>query len=106
MAKQVTPMAVKFKAAVVAAGEGEKVNVAAVCRSAGISRKTFYKWVRRYREDGIGGLDDRSRRPHRTPHETRADVKHEVERLRKELESTCGDHGATTIQWHLGRNPA
>lgn len=30
----------------------------------GISRKTGYKWVERYREDGFDGLAERSRKPH------------------------------------------
>ena len=35
-----------------------------------ISRKTGYKWVSRYEELGASGLDDRSRRPHASPHQT------------------------------------
>jgi len=34
----------------------------------GVSRATAYKWVRRYREEGPGGLEDRSSRPKRCPH--------------------------------------
>ena len=37
--------------------------MAKVCRQYGISRQNGYKWVRRYREDGIDGLLDQSRRP-------------------------------------------
>ncbi|MCM8760248.1 MAG: integrase core domain-containing protein, partial [Candidatus Omnitrophica bacterium] len=40
-------------------------NVSKVCRYYGISGKTFYKWKRRYELFGIGGLEDRSRAPHR-----------------------------------------
>src|SRR6266446_10387666 len=36
----------------------------------GISRKTGYKWLERYRTDGACGLLDHSRRPHHTPHAT------------------------------------
>ena len=32
-----------------------------ICEKYHISRKTGYKWVKRYRELGEGGLDDRSR---------------------------------------------
>jgi len=38
-------------------------NISALCREYGISRKTGYKWLSRYREDGLVGLRDRSRRP-------------------------------------------
>ncbi len=34
----------------------------------GISRPTVCKWWRRYREEGVDGLQDRSSRPKRTPH--------------------------------------
>ena len=33
----------------------------------GVSRATAYKWLRRYREEGREGLDDRSPRPLRRP---------------------------------------
>jgi len=33
----------------------------------GISRSTAYKWVRRFRQEGIAGLEDRSSRPQRCP---------------------------------------
>jgi len=36
-------------------------SVARTCRYYGISRPTFYKWLRRYEELGIEGLRDRSR---------------------------------------------
>jgi transposase len=43
--------------------EGE--SMAAVCREFGISRKTGYKIFDRYREYGVEGLCDRSRRPYK-----------------------------------------
>jgi transposase InsO family protein len=33
----------------------------------GVSRATAYKWLRRYRTEGVAGLDDRSARPLRMP---------------------------------------
>jgi len=41
---------------------------AAICRRYGISRKTGYKWLERSRQEGLAGLADRSRAPHRQPH--------------------------------------
>ncbi|MGO9138482.1 MAG: IS481 family transposase [Syntrophales bacterium] len=38
-----------------------------VCRRCGVSRPTLRKWVRRYRESGIEGLKDRSKRPNKIP---------------------------------------
>jgi len=36
----------------------------------GISVRTVYKWLRRYREEGVAGLEDRRSRPHRVRHGT------------------------------------
>jgi putative transposase len=33
-----------------------------------VSRKTAYKWLERYRAEGVVGIADRSRRPHHSPH--------------------------------------
>ena len=38
-------------------------SVAELCRRHGISRKTGYKWIRRYEEAGPAGLAERSCRP-------------------------------------------
>lgn len=43
--------------------EGE--NMSALCREFGISRPTGYKFFRRYKDLGLDGLEDRSRRPYR-----------------------------------------
>jgi transposase InsO family protein len=34
----------------------------------GVSRATAYKWLRRYRQEGLAGLEDRPSRPKRCPH--------------------------------------
>lgn len=39
-------------------------SMAALCRQFGISRKTGYKLVQRYIQEGVCGLSDRSRAPH------------------------------------------
>ena len=57
-------------------------NMSALCRRYGISRKTGYKWVRRFDSGGIGALSDLSRRPIRHPLETTAAMAMEVIRLR------------------------
>ena len=69
-----------------------------------MSRKTFYKWVARYRAEGLAGLEERSRRPHSLAEPDGGRRSRSViVRLRKELADGGLDHGATTIQWHLGR---
>ena len=37
-------------------------------RAMGVSRQTAYKWLRRFRDEGPAGLDDRSSAPKRCPH--------------------------------------
>src|SRR5215813_3621634 len=41
---------------------GEPVSI--ICKKYGTSRKSYYKWKKRYKEKGIEGLLDNSRRPH------------------------------------------
>jgi len=41
--------------------------VAELCREYGVSRKTAYKWLRRFQEGGIDGLVDEARRPDHSP---------------------------------------
>ncbi len=50
----------------------ETHNAPEVCSRFGISRKTFYKWLKRYKNSGgdAGSLADQSRRPHRFPRAT------------------------------------
>jgi transposase InsO family protein len=57
---------------------------------AGVSRATVYKWLHRYRDEGIAGLQDRSSRPHTNP---RALPDHRVRRiLRARLRLKRGPH--------------
>ena len=50
----------------------------------GLSRQSAAKWVRRYREQGVAGLKDRSSRPHRSPRGTSGERIIEIERLRRQ----------------------
>jgi transposase InsO family protein len=45
-----------------------------LCDQFEISRKTGYKWVKRYQEFGAGGLADKSRKPHHCPHRTDEEI--------------------------------
>lgn len=53
-------------------------NIAALCRAFGVSRKTAYKWLERYRVEGKSGLQDQSRRPHTSPANASAALEAEV----------------------------
>ena len=54
-----------------------------LCSYYRISRKTGYKWLDRYRQGGIGTLDNRSRKPHSHPHETSHQVKESILAIKK-----------------------
>mgnify|MGYP001172697119 CR=1 FL=1 len=45
-----------------------------LCRDFGVSRKTGYKWVRRYEAEGVAALDDSSRAPHTHPNAVPSNV--------------------------------
>lgn len=102
MASKVISM--RVISAVIAKADGADVNVAKVCAEAGVSRQFFYNQLARYRAGGVEGLEPRSRRPHTSPHETSVGVQERIVELRKELDDAGLDHGASTIQWHLGRD--
>lgn len=59
-------------------------NFSALCCRHGISRKTGYKWVRRYQSCGIDGLQDRSRQPRDNPNRIPFVIKQRVIALRKQ----------------------
>jgi transposase InsO family protein len=58
--------------------------VAHVAAMAGVSRPTVYKWLTRYRDEGISGLRDRSSRPARCPHRTSSELEAQLLELRRE----------------------
>ncbi len=58
------------------------LTISALCQRYGVSRKTGYKWRRRAREFGPTELADRSRRPHRSPARTPAEIEAVVCELR------------------------
>lgn len=49
-------------------------SVTALCVLYGISRKTGYKWIARYRQGGLAALESQSRRPKHTPTATPPEV--------------------------------
>ena len=49
-------------------------SITELCLHYGISRKSAYKWINRYQQDSISGLEDRSRKPNSCPHQTDPDI--------------------------------
>ena len=62
--------------------DGEKM--AGLCREFGISRKTGYKIYNRYKDCGIDGLTDRSRRPYRHANQLPMQIEKLIVNLKKE----------------------
>ena len=59
------------------------MTMAALCRRFGISRKTGYKWLTRFRSDGQQGLHDLARRPRRRANQVPVAVERRVVSLRR-----------------------
>lgn len=77
------------------------LNVRAWCREHHVGKSTFYKYKKQFEAEGLDGLQERSRRPLRSPNRTDPAVEDDIVRLRKELTDTGLDAGPSTIQWHL-----
>jgi transposase InsO family protein len=65
-------------------------GVAQTCRHFGISRKTFYKWKRRFDASGAAGLCDQPRTPKHSPNATKADVVSKILYLREHYHFGAG----------------
>jgi transposase InsO family protein len=100
MAQKVTAMDIRTATALA----GLVGNVAEFCRGQQISRQTFYKWQRRFHEQGLAGLEERSRRPKCSPGRTAADIEEAVLAKRKQLIAAGFDHGPQSIVWALQRD--
>ena len=74
---------------------------ATAAEAQGVSRATAYKWLRRWRTEGLAGLEDRSSRPHRSPTRTLAGVEAAV--VERRLATRTGPH---RLAWELGMAPS
>jgi putative transposase len=77
--------------------DGEQM--AGLCREFGISRKTGYKILDRYRDVGLHGLSDRSRRPYRQANQLPVQIETLIVRLKRDKPSW----GAPKIRERLRR---
>src|SRR5665213_371973 len=67
---------------VVRASRGECLS--SLCREFEITRPTGYLWLKRFREQGVAGVQEHSRRPHLSPHRTEAAVEARIVALRRQ----------------------
>jgi putative transposase len=77
--------------------DGEKM--AALCREFDVSRKTGYKIFQRYKDCGLEGLTDRSRRPYRQANQ----LPFQIEKLIIQLKRERPSWGAPKIREKLRR---
>ena len=70
-----------------------------LCAAYEISRPTGYLWLRRYREFGVEGIAERSRKPHRSPERTDPERERQVVQLRQRYP----DWGARKLKVLLAR---
>jgi putative transposase len=64
--KETDPMSERVQ--FIAAYLSDSYSMTELCERFGIRRNTGYKWVRRYTEEGLTGLQEKSRAPHYCPH--------------------------------------
>ncbi len=57
--------------------------VARAARAARVTRRTAYKWLKRFEQGGEASLQDRSSRPHRIPRKTPRHALRRIEQLRR-----------------------
>ena len=85
-----------------------------VAKQLGVSRQTVYKWVRRFRQEGLAGLADRSSRPRTNPSRTTLPVELRIVTARVEehagprvlaglLGMPASTIGAVIRRWELPR---
>ena len=86
-----------------------------VAEALGLSERTVYKWVKRYRDEGLPGLEDRSSSPHESPRRLGRKTQERILALREQRLSQAEIAWKTGIpqstvsrwlrRWGLGRLP-
>jgi putative transposase len=61
----------------------QRWSITALCDRYGVSRKTAYKWINRYKRDGEAGLTARSSRPRHSPQTTDPAIVNAILHLRR-----------------------
>ncbi len=80
--KDVSTMSLKAEFARLVSVEG--ANMSELCRRFQISRRTGYKWQKRYSQEGDTGLEEHSRRPLGSPVRTELEIEQRVLDLRNQ----------------------
>lgn len=78
-----------------------QLSVTEAAEEFGISRRHLHRLLARYRDEGLDGLEARSRAPKSSPHAATDRVRDRIVQLRVALTATGTDAGPVTIAWHL-----
>jgi len=78
-----------------------QLTVSAAAAEYGLSRQYLHKLLARYRQDGLDGLEPRSRAPRSSPQAVTDRVRDRIVQLRGALTAAGTDAGPVTIAWHL-----
>jgi transposase InsO family protein len=62
----------------------DKANISELCKRYRISRPVGYKWLKRFLESGVAGMEDLSRRPQTSPFRINPDIEQYLVSMRKE----------------------
>src|SRR5690348_11775698 len=71
----------RYKAVVAVIGDGRTVTE--VARDWNVSRETLHQWLRRYEDEGLEGLANRSHRPTYCPHQMPPEIEAQLLELRR-----------------------
>lgn len=93
-------MSSKHRVVVLKIVAGE-MSVTAAAAEHGMSRQYLHRLLARYRDEGLDGLDARSRAPLTSPQAVTDRVRDRVVQLRQVLVAAGTDAGPITIAWHL-----
>ena len=81
------------------------LRVEEAAHASGVSVRTAYKWLQRFRAEGMAGLDDRSSRPKSCPHALPQAVQAQVIEQRRsrqtyrQISQQCGVGQSTIARW-------
>lgn len=94
--KEVTAMSEKLR--FIELVTSSKTNFSELCRIFGISRKTGYKMLDRYKKEGKNGLSARSRTPQTSPNKTSSEIEELILSVRKKHPVWAGEKILTYLR--------
>lgn len=82
-----------------------EISLSQLCKRYNVSRPTGYKWLSRFEENGLEGLEELSRKPLHSPHRTSEEIEEKVISFRKENPSWGAKKIYHLLKRELGVKP-